>query len=98
MKPYLATRQFWAGAVERAGRAATWTFVAALGVPGVGDAIGVNVRPLGWRDALTLAAGAAVTSVAASVVAGKTAGPAGSPSLVNDRPAEPTPAPVASLR
>jgi hypothetical protein len=83
---YLRTRQFWAGALERAVRAAAWTLAAVLGVPNAGEAVGVEVKHLGWRDAATLAVGAAIASLVASIVAGKVGGPDGSPSLVNDRP------------
>ena len=83
---YLRTREFWAGALERAVRAAAWTLAAVLGVPNAGEAVGVEVRHVGWRDAATLALGAAVASLVASIVAGKVGGPAGSPSLVDDRP------------
>ncbi|MGC5019001.1 holin [Micromonospora sp. DT47] len=83
---YLRTREFWAGALERAVRAAAWTIAAVLGVPNAGEAVGVDVLHVGWRDAATLALGAAVASLVASIVAGKVAGPGGSPSLVDDRP------------
>lgn len=89
---YLRTREFWAGAMERAVRAAAWTIAAVLGVPNAGEAVGVDVRHLGWRDAATLAIGAAIASLVASIVAGKVSGPTGSPSLVNDRPDAANPA------
>ena len=86
MKSYLATREFWAGALERAVRTFIWTFAATLGVPNLGPAVGVDVRAVGWRDAASLAGGAAMASIVGSVIAGKVAGPGGSPSLVDDRP------------
>lgn len=83
---YLRDRRFWAGTTERAARMFVGTLLSTLGLPAAGDSIGVDVRAIGWRDALSLAAGAAVASVMFSIVAGKASGPAGSPSLVNDRP------------
>lgn len=84
---YLRTREFWAGAIERAVRMFAGTLISVLGLPAAGETVGVDVRHLGWRDALSLAAGAALASVAFSIIAGKVSGPTGSPSLVNDRPA-----------
>jgi hypothetical protein len=89
MQTYLATRQFWAGAIERAVRAGAWAFIAVLGVPNAGSVVGVDVMHVGWRDAAALAGGAALASVLGSIVAGKASGPTGSPSLVDDRPVNP---------
>lgn len=89
MKTYLATREFWQGTAERAVRAATWAFLAALGVPALDSGVasgGFDVTNVGWRTALSYAAGAVVLSVAFSIAAGKLTGPGGSPSLVDDRP------------
>lgn len=88
MKSYLATGEFWTGAAERASRAFAAALIAALGVPVAGPAIGVDVLHVGWLDALSFAAGAALLSLLFSLVAGRApTGPVGSPSLVDDRPA-----------
>lgn len=83
------TRGFWKGAGERALRAGAWTLSTLLAGPAVGGAIGVDVLRVGWRDALSFAAGAALLSVLASVGGNATSvGPAGSASLVADRPTD----------
>lgn len=83
------TRAFWKGSSERALRAAAWTLTTTLGGPAIGGALGVDVLHVGWRDALSFAVGAALLSLLASV-AGNTlgTGPAGSASLVADRPTD----------
>ncbi len=83
---YLATGAWWAGALERAVRAAAWALLAALGVPQAAPAVGLDVTAVGWRDALAVSAGAGLLSLLGSVAAGRAAGPDGSPSLVDDRP------------
>jgi hypothetical protein len=86
MKVFLLTSEFWVGAGERSVRAFAWAFLAALGVPKVSEGVGFDVVHAGWPDALSYGAGAAVLSLMFSVAAGRLAGPAGSPSLVDDRP------------
>lgn len=86
MSSYLTTREFWAGAAERAVRAAAWALLASLGVPQVAEGVGLDVIHVGWVSALSVAAGAGVLSLVASVAAGQALGPPGSPSLVQDRP------------
>jgi hypothetical protein len=82
---YLSTGSWWAGAAERAVRAAAWAMLAALGVPQAAPVVGVDVVHVGWVSALSMAAGAGLLSVLGSVAAGPV-GPDGSPSLVDDRP------------
>jgi hypothetical protein len=83
---YLATRQFWVGALERAARCFAYVMLAVLAVPQVGDAAGIDVLHVGWTSALSYALGGALLSVLGSVAAGGSGlGPPGSPSLVNDR-------------
>lgn len=84
MMSYLLTRAFWFAAGERAARAFAWAMSAALLVPNVDTALGFDVLHVGWMDALSLAAGAAVLSLLGSVAAGPV-GPSGSPSLVPER-------------
>jgi hypothetical protein len=91
MRSYLTTAEFWRGTGERAIRAFSWAFLAALGVPAVTDAAspgGFDVMNVGWPSALSMATGAALLSLLFSVVAGNLTGPQGSPSLVDDRPGE----------
>jgi Putative lactococcus lactis phage r1t holin len=84
---YLFVASFWRGLAERAILAATWAFLAVLGVPNVADGTGFDVRHIGWLDAISIAAGAAILSALKSVVVGGSGiGPTGSPSLVDDRP------------
>lgn len=92
-RSHLATTQFWAGATERAARTSAWVLASTLGLPKIGASVGVDVLHVGWRDALSFAAGAALLSVLGSVAAGKV-GPQGSPSLVDDRPDLSLPAPT----
>lgn len=86
MDSYLASKRFWAGACERAARAAAWALLAALGVPQAAGTVGLDVTAVGWQSALSLAVGAGLLSLLGSIGAGKAAGPTGSPSLVDDRP------------
>lgn len=81
------TWAFWKGALERAVRTLAWVLSVTLIGPNAGQAIGVDLIHVGWRDALSFAAGAALLSVLASI-AGSTRGgsAAGSASLVADRP------------
>lgn len=81
------TWAFWRGAIERAIRVAAWTLIAQLAGPNVSDAVGVDLLNIGWRDALSISAGAALLSVLFSLtVAAVGPGPQGSPSMVFDRP------------
>ncbi len=84
MKSYLLTGAFWAGTVERAVKATAYTLTSVLLV--AGDP-GLDLLHIGWQKALGVAGGAALLSVLGSIVSGTLAGPAGSPSLVDDRPA-----------
>lgn len=79
------TSEFWTGAAERAARTSAWVLASTLGLPQIGAQVGVDVLSIGWRDALSFAAGAALLSVLGSIAAGKVS-PDGSPSLVDDRP------------
>jgi hypothetical protein len=81
------TMAFWKGAGERAVKAFAWTLSVLLAGPAAGGAVGVDLLHVGWRDAASFAAGAALLSVLASITGnGLGVGPAGSPSLVDDRP------------
>lgn len=84
---YLTTRAWWRGSLERSTRAFAAAMLATLGVPQAADGIGFDVRHIGWLDAMSIGAGAAVVSLLFSIVVGASGvGPSGSPSLVDDRP------------
>lgn len=85
MKSYLVTKVFWYSALERAVRSFAWALAAALLVPNVDASLGFDMLHVGWADAASLAAGAAILSLLGSIAAGPI-GPKGSPSLVNDQP------------
>jgi hypothetical protein len=77
------TVAFWKGALERAIKSAAGALLTLWTTDVVFDALNVN-----WKQALGVALGSAVVSVLMSVVS-VGVGPAGSPSLVPDRPADP---------
>jgi len=82
---YLASKEFWYGAAERAIRSFAWAMMAALLVPNVDASLGFDVLNVGWADAASLAVGASALSLLGSIAAGPI-GPEGSPSLVDDKP------------
>lgn len=81
------TLAFWKGALERSVRTFSWTLIAQLVGPNVTSAVGVDLLHIGWRDSLSMSIGAALVSVLFSLtVAAVGPGPAGSASMVFDRP------------
>lgn len=84
------TKAFLKGTAERALKAFAWTLSVVLVGPNAADVVGVDLLHVGWVDAVSFAGGAALLSVLASVAGnGLGVGPAGSPSLVADRPTDP---------
>lgn len=77
------TVTFWKATAERAAKTVAQTL---LSLFLVGD-VAFNLFTFSWGPALGVAAGAAVISVLTSLISAK-AGPAGSPSLVDESPAK----------
>ncbi len=59
------TKDFWAGAAERALKTFFQTFVAVVGVTGIGTAVGLD--GVNWLGALSIAAVAGILSLATSI-------------------------------
>lgn len=76
----LTTKAFWVGAGERAAKTAAQTWISLFGADAVFDVLHVH-----WQAALGIGLGAALLSILTSI-ASAPASPAGSPSLVDDRP------------
>ncbi len=70
------SRKFWRAAAERAAKTAAQTLLVILG------AGTVDVMSVGWKQALSLSAGAALLSVVTSVASTRV-GDSDSPSLVS---------------
>lgn len=77
------TVAFWKGAAERALKSAAGALLALWGSDAVFDVLNVDLR-----QAASVALGAWVVSLLMSMLS-VGAGPAGSPSLVQDRPSDP---------
>jgi len=77
---YLTQRTFWVGVIERAVRTVAGVLLTTWGMTTL------DVRTVDWATSLSIAAGAALVSLVLSVAGGNLSGPAGSASLVYDRP------------
>lgn len=78
---YLTQGAFWAGAFERCVKTIAGSLLAGLG----GN--GTNMFDLDFTTVGQFALTAGAASLLLSILSAGVAGPAGSPSLVNDRPA-----------
>jgi hypothetical protein len=84
------TKAFWKGLLERAGWTFLTTFLSAIALPEVWQALlshTFRLADVGWQGALLLALGAALLSILKSLgINAANVGPTGSASAVYDRP------------
>lgn len=77
------TKKFWLRTLERMIRAFFIVFLPVLTLPNVSTGVGVDVRHVGWLDALSMGAGGMVVSLALSIIGSRTGNPE-SPSILSE--------------